>query len=683
MLKNLPPVSNSYKNEVRNAVISIVFFFLIYAVLILISLGLIAFLGYLAFLLITAKVGFLTILIGAGLVGMGIFILIFLLKFMFSHKEYDHTGTYEISRTAEPALFKLIDEVVEEVQTQHPKKVFLSSDVNAYVNYDSAFWSMFFPVKKNLTVGMGLINTTTVSELKGILAHEFGHFSQRSMKVGSFVGQAHRIIYDLLFNDSSFQNMLSRFAEFHAILYFFARLAQSFTAGIRWILVKIYDLVLLKHSSLSRQMEFDADAIATSIVGSEVKADALLRLDISEKALTSAIAFYNYESVDFDTKNIYENQRALLKYFGEANSHKIKNELPYVRLSEIERYHKSKLKIEDQWASHPTIQQRIEAIDKLGIVAVHTEYNPAKSIIEKFEYYAEQFTNLVLADNNISRSKNYIGNQDFIREFAKIDAENSFSKIFNSYYDFKSPVLLNYKEIVANNSLINESEDLFSDERVALVLEKQALDSDYEAIDMIGNGTYALKSFDYDGIKYAKAQTMRPKNIISERLKVIGEQIKENDIKIFESLYLKSDVDQKKRLYELQETFNEADAKYDEFFTAFHEFIPYLSFMSETLQSDQIINLRKKLLNKEKDFKSIIRQLPDSVYSKFLSGEQRVLLSSYVNATYYYFNLDHYVDEEIQMLNDVLDIFQKTLNSGYFRMKKEYLDFQAAILSPN
>ena len=37
---------------------------------------------------------------------------------------------------------------------------------------------MFLPVKKNLTMGLGLINSTTVSELKSILAHEFGHFSK-------------------------------------------------------------------------------------------------------------------------------------------------------------------------------------------------------------------------------------------------------------------------------------------------------------------------------------------------------------------------------------------------------------------------------------------------------------------------------------------------------------------------
>jgi len=38
---------------------------------------------------------------------------------------------------------------------------------------------MFLPVKKNLQIGMALVNSVTVTEFKAILAHEFGHFSQK------------------------------------------------------------------------------------------------------------------------------------------------------------------------------------------------------------------------------------------------------------------------------------------------------------------------------------------------------------------------------------------------------------------------------------------------------------------------------------------------------------------------
>jgi hypothetical protein len=63
----------------------------------------------------------------------------------------------------------------------------LFGDVNASVFYDSSFWSIIFPIRKNLQIRLGLVNKIIEQELKAILAHEFGCFSQRSTKVGSFV----------------------------------------------------------------------------------------------------------------------------------------------------------------------------------------------------------------------------------------------------------------------------------------------------------------------------------------------------------------------------------------------------------------------------------------------------------------------------------------------------------------
>jgi Zn-dependent protease with chaperone function len=46
--------------------------------------------------------------------------------------------------------------------------------------------------RKNLQIGIGLVNSVTVSEFKAVLAHEFGHFSQRSMKVAAIASSLSR-----------------------------------------------------------------------------------------------------------------------------------------------------------------------------------------------------------------------------------------------------------------------------------------------------------------------------------------------------------------------------------------------------------------------------------------------------------------------------------------------------------
>ena len=59
-----------------------------------------------------------------------------------------------------------------------PHRVFVSHEVNACVFFNQSFWSLIIPAKKNLLIGLGLVNRLNLTEFKAVLAHEFGHFSQ-------------------------------------------------------------------------------------------------------------------------------------------------------------------------------------------------------------------------------------------------------------------------------------------------------------------------------------------------------------------------------------------------------------------------------------------------------------------------------------------------------------------------
>ena len=689
MQKNLPTISSEYKKQVTNSIFFILLFFLVYILLIALSLAFLVFIGYLVVQIILAiKFSYITILISGGLIGMAVFILIFLVKFIFSFQSNDTSGFIEIKRNQEPELFKLIDEVVTEVDTNQPKKVFLSSDVNAFVNYDSAFWSMFFPVKKNLTIGLGLINTTTVSELKAILAHEFGHFSQSSMKVGSYVNQANKIIYDMLYNNKGFDEMLQNFAGLHGIIQLFAHFALWFIKGIQWILIKFYDILFKKHMSLSRQMEFNADAIATYVVGSDVNSASLMRLDLSEAALDNSIRFYLDKAVNFDTKSLYRNQTTLLQFLAEENNHKVENNLPYMNIDELERYNKSKLYIENQWASHPTIQQRIEAIKKLNKPSVNLDNRLANNLLKNFDNYAEKFTNRIFDLNMISHTENFISEDEFLAKYKELNEKNTFPKIFNTYYDTKNPILENLDKIKSDllyeNPLETNVAELYSDEKVALILEKNALENDKNVLEMIKEGSYKLKTFDYDGKKYNNKQTSTPKKIIENRLKIVDEEISINDELIFKTIYSKANSEEKLKLSELQEKFNSADKDFDEYYNAFNEFVPHLSFMSQKHQIDDIRRFRKFLIEKEKIFKEkIVKLLQDSPFKLFIEKDNKIILENYLNENFMYFENNSYKEHEINQLNDVLSNYQQAMSRAYFNMKKELLAFYVDLLEKN
>ena len=68
--------------------------------------------------------------------------------------------------------------------------------------------SLFWPTGKDLLIGLGLVNILNLSEFKSVLAHEFGHFAQKSTRLGGYVYTANRLIYDLVCGRDWFDNMI-------------------------------------------------------------------------------------------------------------------------------------------------------------------------------------------------------------------------------------------------------------------------------------------------------------------------------------------------------------------------------------------------------------------------------------------------------------------------------------------
>src|SRR5205814_6198739 len=182
-------------------------------------------------------------------------VIYFLIKFMFTTSKDENSSRVEIYKEDQPKLFAFIRQLSAETQTPLPKKIFLSPDVNACVFYNSSFWSMFLPVKKNLEIGLGLVNSINASEFKAVIAHEFGHFSQRSMKLGSFTYNVNRVIYNMLYDNSSYTAFLTAWGAVSSYLAFFAGITVKIAECIQSILKDMYKLLNKAYLRLSCEVE--------------------------------------------------------------------------------------------------------------------------------------------------------------------------------------------------------------------------------------------------------------------------------------------------------------------------------------------------------------------------------------------------------------------------------------------
>lgn len=225
-----------------------------------------------------------------------LFFLGFLVRGLFVVKHSNDPRSLELRPEDEPRLFAFLHRLANETGAPRPHRVFVSSRVNAGVFYDLSFRNLIFPSKKNLELGLGLVNALSIDELKAVLAHEFGHFAQRTMAVGRWVYVAQQIAGHVVMARTAFDKALQFLSTIDLRLAWIGWLMRLFVWAIRAVLDTCLRIVLLAERALGRQMEFQADRVAVSVSGSDSLIHALHRLGPADEAWAEALMFAAEES---------------------------------------------------------------------------------------------------------------------------------------------------------------------------------------------------------------------------------------------------------------------------------------------------------------------------------------------------------------------------------------------------
>jgi Zn-dependent protease with chaperone function len=208
----------------------------------------------------------------------------FLVKFMFKGGGSADDNRLRLEPEAHPELVAFIGQLCAETGAPRPKHIYLTPEVNAAVFYQHPLLSLVWPVRKSLLIGVGLVNALTLSEFKAVLAHEFGHFAQSSMRLGSYVYSTNRLLHDIVFGRDKWDELLAQWRRLDLRV---SAVAWVLT-GMVWLVRKALELayrgVNLVHAHLSREMEFQADRVAVRVAGSDAIVDALYQINRANEA---------------------------------------------------------------------------------------------------------------------------------------------------------------------------------------------------------------------------------------------------------------------------------------------------------------------------------------------------------------------------------------------------------------
>ncbi|NHZ77846.1 M48 family metalloprotease [Massilia sp. CCM 8695] len=386
--------SRAYKNSARLAVAGLLLFVALYC-------GLAGWFMYTPWQVFVDGAGSDLGIFAYIMAACSLFIGVLMLKAIFSVRNAKFEDLHEVTASEQPRLFAYLFELADAAGAPRPHKVFLSARVNAAVFYDLSLFNLIFPSKKNLEIGLPLVNTLSRGELRAVLAHEFGHFAQRSMAVGRWVYVAQQIAGHMVTRRDKFDEFLAGVGRIDFRLAMAVGVLQVIIWSIRSLVDSVFRVVVMQRA-LSREMEMQADLVAVSLTGSDALIHALHRTRGADDVWARALSFIHREhATGRTTRDAFTVQTHLLQRMSSILNDRTYAEVPPLpeQGREAHRVFKAELaQPSKMWRTHPLNHER-EANAKRIYVAAPIDPASAWTIFEQPSALREQMTRSLLGDS--------------------------------------------------------------------------------------------------------------------------------------------------------------------------------------------------------------------------------------------------------------------------------------------
>lgn len=250
-----------------------------------------------------------------------------------------------------PRLFTELQSVATAVSQEMPAEVYLVHDMNAWVMQRGGLMGM--GGRRVMGLGLPLMRMLTVSQLRAVLAHEFGHYYGGDTKVGPWIYKTRIAIIRTV------QSLSGSGGE-----------GSLLQLPFQW-----YGKLFLRiTNAISRRQEFVADELAARTIGSKPLIDGLRTVHAAGPAFG---AFWSNEMIPVLNAGY---RPGLVEGF----DHFVRVEqIAGIMSQQIEEEMKSGKS--DPYDTHPPLKARIAAVAELPAGQVDAEDPSAISLLEDIQ----------------------------------------------------------------------------------------------------------------------------------------------------------------------------------------------------------------------------------------------------------------------------------------------------------
>ncbi len=374
-----------------------------------------------------------------------------------------------LEAASQPLLFAFVESVRLAVRAPAPAQVAVDANVNASAAFRRGLVS-FFGRDLRLTIGMPLLAGLSLRQLAGVLAHEFGHFSQGSgmrltYLVRSVNGWFARVVYERDAWDAEIHR-LSRQVEFRiGLVLYLARAMVWVTRKFLWLLMMAGHAI---GTFMLRQMELDADRYEARVAGSTHFRSTALRMRVLSVAAQRAIGVLSDSWIE---KRLCDDHAGLVVALAEKMPEDLRKKIESIEQPA------------SLFDTHPADAARIESAMAEGAAGIFHLEGPASDLVVDFPGVSRAVTSAFYRDVHGIEPKpeNLMTLPHFLEGMEELDADMEHAgRYFHGLFGIMHPVELPQR---LPEPLEAEAEALLvlSHSRGAIELGLQALEAERQA----------------------------------------------------------------------------------------------------------------------------------------------------------------------------------------------------------
>jgi len=272
--------------------------------------------------------------------------------------------------TAHPRLFAELHAIAAALGEPLPREVYLIGQVNAFVADRGGI--MGFGSRRVMGIGLPLLSSLTVSEMRAVLAHEFAHYYSGDTRMGPWVYKTQSAMIRAFRNIGSLGE-LGRIAALQ-----FMNMVATFI--LKWYFIFFMRVI----NFVSRNKEYRADELACLVAGAEPLVQGLRKIHGASIAWGP---YWNLEVVPMLNQGC---KPAIADGFSR-----------FLAAPQIEVQVTKGIENEiaegktEPYDTHPPLRERIAAIEKLEAEPGEKDEELAISLLEQPESTELQFLELV------------------------------------------------------------------------------------------------------------------------------------------------------------------------------------------------------------------------------------------------------------------------------------------------